>query len=196
MSNLFESANYPTCEPNFLYIGARWAWRRPELSNTYDPELFDLVYRFVNLETDQVVDNIQASVSDDNEFVIEVSSATTTEETYPPASWQWFASIVRKSDSESIVAGDGFLDILPVGVGVMGHVKRVLDAIRKTIEKTAGQGSANYSVDGQSLTRKTYEELKAMEVEYSRRWNDLVQQRNRENGRADRNRVRITMQGG
>ena len=37
MSNLFDSDNYPTVEPEVLTIGDRWLWKRTDLGTTHHP---------------------------------------------------------------------------------------------------------------------------------------------------------------
>ena len=46
MENLFETANYPTQEPDTLIVGDRFVWRRPDLASVYDPSSFVLTYNF------------------------------------------------------------------------------------------------------------------------------------------------------
>ena len=44
MSNLFDSDNYPTVEPEVLTIGDRWLWKRTDLGSDYPPASYALSY--------------------------------------------------------------------------------------------------------------------------------------------------------
>ena len=45
MSNLFDSDNYPTVEPEVLTIGDRWVWKRTDLGSDYPPSSYALTYK-------------------------------------------------------------------------------------------------------------------------------------------------------
>ena len=44
MSNLFDTSNYPDSEPNELYLGDQWNWRRDDLSTDYPTSSYALSY--------------------------------------------------------------------------------------------------------------------------------------------------------
>ena len=46
MANLFDSANYPSQEPETLVVGDLWVWQRPDLVADYPTDQYALTYEF------------------------------------------------------------------------------------------------------------------------------------------------------
>ena len=44
MTNLFDSSNYTTTEPETLTLGDRWVWKREDLGSDYAPASYALSY--------------------------------------------------------------------------------------------------------------------------------------------------------
>ena len=73
MNNLFDSAEYPTTEPETLTIGDRWVWKRTDIGSTYAPATYALSYRARLLGTGSTNFSFVASESG-SEYVVEIAS--------------------------------------------------------------------------------------------------------------------------
>ena len=88
MSNLFDSDNYPTDEPEVLTIGDRWLWKRTDLGTDYPPSSYALSYNARLQGAGSTAISITASESGDD-FLVEVASATTA--VYTEGNYTWAA---------------------------------------------------------------------------------------------------------
>lgn len=170
MKNLFDSDNYPDVEPEELVSGERWAWKRSEITDAYPTASYTLKYRFSLQKSPFTTFTITASKTN-SEHVIEVAQADTVQKT--PGEHLWQAVVVRDSDSEEVTVGQGFITLVPEYTGTddtRSWTYRVLIAIRATIEGTASSDQESYSINGRSLSRRSLEELMALESEFSRKW--------------------------
>lgn len=169
MTNLFDSAEYPEVEPETLVIGDRWTWKRTDLTD-YATDTYALTYAAVLHGPGRQSIAITASESG-NDYIVEVAAATTV--TYKPGSYDWAAYITRSSDSERIRIGQGTWLVRPDAATSLNDPRtfnrRVLDAIRATIEGRASQAHSSYSIEGRSVSRMSPEELE--------RWHGIYMQR-------------------
>ena len=99
MANLFDSAEYPTTEPETLTIGDRWVWKRTDIGTDYAPSSYALSYRARLLGAGSTNFSFTASESG-TDYIIEVSSSTTSSLT--AGIYQWAMYITRSSDSEAV----------------------------------------------------------------------------------------------
>ena len=76
MADLFDSANYPTTEPEVLTIGDRWVWKRTDIGSTYAPSSYALSYRARLLGAGSTNFSFVASESG-TDYLIEIASSTT-----------------------------------------------------------------------------------------------------------------------
>ena len=170
MNNLFDSDNYPDVEPGELIIGDRWAWTRSDITDTYETASYTLKYRFSLQASPFSTFEIEAGKVS-SAHMVEVAQATTAG--YAAGDYRWQAVIVRDSDSEEVTVDQGFTELTPDFTGTddaRPWVYRVLVAIRATIEGTATTDQESYSINGRSLSRRSLEELMALESEFSRKW--------------------------
>lgn len=147
MSNLFDSANYPTREPDQLVVGDRWVWKRTDLGADYPPASYTLKYslRLENGGTTEIEIIAAASGSD---YLIEVSQTTTTGKT--AGRYRWQAYIVRNSDSERVTVGSGIVELLAnrdaATTDPRSHARKVLDSIEAAIEAFAANTVKSYTI--------------------------------------------------
>lgn len=168
----FDSADYPTKEPSTLIAGDRWAWKRDDLYADYPPADFSLKYS-ARLELAGTEIEITATESG-NEYLIEVSSVTTTG--YTAGTYHWQSYIIRTSDSERITLGSGTWEVKAnrdaATTDPRGHVKKVLDAIEAVIEARATKDQESYTINGRSLSRTPIKDLIVLRdtyrIEYQR----------------------------
>ena len=162
--NAFDTI--PSQEPDDLVAGDLWQWKRPDLTSAYDPTLYDLQYvaRIEGGTTDVTL------TATGTEFTIAEPSATTAG--YTAGRWQWSAFIVRKSDSERALVGDGFFIVAPdpanVDTDPRTHAQKTLAAIEALLENRATKLDESYSINGRSLTRLSPEELMNWRNRYRR----------------------------
>ena len=107
MSNLFDSANYPTEVPTELQLGDYWAWKKDNLSTDYPTASYALSYEF-NLVDGSTASNFTLNATESNdEYLIEVSDTTS----YTKGHYNWVSYITRSSDSARIKLSEGFVEI-------------------------------------------------------------------------------------
>lgn len=136
MQNQFDSANYLSREPTSLAVGDRWAWKRPDLADVYDPASYTLKYS-LRLESSTSSEiEITSTASD---FVVEVSSSTTAAHTAGRYAWQ--AYITRNSDSERILVDSGVINVVEnrdaSTADPRTHARKMLDLIEAALEGIA-----------------------------------------------------------
>ena len=159
MSNLFDSANFPSKEPTELQLGDFWAWKRTDLANDYPTAAYALIYEF-NLVDGSTASNFTLTATEANdEYIISTTSTTS----YTAGNYNWIAYIQRSSDSARIKIGEGFTEIqqnyATTTASVRSHAKIVLDAIEAVIENRASIDQSSMSIAGRSLSRMSVDEL-------------------------------------
>lgn len=171
MENVFDTANYPDAVPSTLTAGSRWAWTRSDITSAYPTSLYTLKFR-LSLLADPYTDYSITAGKVSGAHVVEVATSVTSG--YAAGDYDWFAIIVRDSDSEEVTVDRGSVTIQPDMGAAPGDTRswvlRVLTAIRATIEGTASKEQSGYSIGGRSLTLRTPGELLELEQEFSRRW--------------------------
>jgi hypothetical protein len=166
MPNLFDSANYPTTEPTKLAVGDRWAWKRTDLGTDYAPASYSLKYVLRRHDTGAEIE-ITCSESG-SDYLAEVASATTA--VYAEGFYAWQAYIIRTSDSERVLVGQGTVELLAnrdsVATDPRSHARKVLDAIEAVLESRASKDQEEYAIAGRSLKRTPIAELRALREAY------------------------------
>lgn len=189
MNNLFDSDNYPNEEPSDFVVGARWAWKRSEITEAYPTASYTLKYVFAHQSQVGSFTITASKVS--SAHVVEVPIATTT--TYKAGDYLWKAVIVRDSDSEEVVVDEGYAELKRQSGEVSSHVYTTLKNIRATIEGKASKDQLSYTINGRSLTRYSFEELMKLEKEYLARWNREKAALDRKAGRESKHQVLVKM---
>lgn len=190
MNNLFDSDNYPDTEPDSIIAGSRIDWTRSDITSTYPTATYTLTYKLKLQDSGWELETITASKVS-SAHVVELSTSTTAG--YKAGDYRWQAIIVRDSDSESIVLDEGFVSVKAQTGDIRSHNLIVLQAIRATIEGTATNEQAEYSINGRTLKRRSVEELVSLEQLYASRWASEQAAIDRENGRSSSGRVLIKM---
>jgi hypothetical protein len=168
--NAFDSTNYPHREPAELRAGDRWAWKRVDLGADYPPVSYALSYELVRHGTTGTGITITASESG-AEYIIEVASATTA--AYTAGTYAWTAYITRSADDERVAIGAGTFSVRADSAedasDPRSYNRRMLDALRSTIEGRSTQAHAAYSIEGRSVTRMDPRELERWAGIYAHR---------------------------
>lgn len=164
MANVFDSANYPTTEPESLFAGDRWTWKRDNLTD-YGTG-YTLTYE-LTIDGGGTPITLTASLSG-SEYLIEIAAATTAG--YASGDYYWVALITRDSDSERIRVSNGTLTVKPnpatSAADPRSHAKITLDAIEAVIQNRATKDQESYSIAGRSLSRMNITDLLAFRDQY------------------------------
>lgn len=192
MKNQFNTDNFPDVEPSELIAGARWGWKRSEITAVYPTATYTLKYR-LNLQTSTGTATTITAGKTASEHVVEVDIAATSG--YAPGEYQWQAVVERDSDNEQVVVDEGYFTVLAdLSTGdARSWVYKVLSAIQATILGTASREESSYSVGGRALAARTPGELLELEKEFLTRWNQEKAAQDRKAGRAIKSRVLVKM---
>jgi len=191
LSNLFDSANYPTEVPTELQLGDYWAWKKDNLSTDYPTASYALSYEF-NLVDGSTASNFTLNATESNdEYLIEVSDTTS----YTKGNYNWVSYITRSSDSARIRLSEGFVEIqdnyATTSTSVRSHAKIVLDAIEAVIENRANIDQSSMSIAGRSLSRMSIDDLLTFRARYKAEYLKEVKQARIKNGRGSGNTIKV-----
>jgi len=168
MSNLFDTSNYPTTEPDHLYLGDQWNWRRDDLASDYPTGSYALTYsaRLLDSAGSTEID-ITASESN-NTYIVSVGQSTTLN--YTAGDYSWRAFITRSSDSQRLTVDEGFFkvekDYATDSGDYRSHARIVLQALEDTIQNRASIDQMSMSIAGRSLSRMSPQELRDWRSHY------------------------------
>ena len=161
MADLFDSANYPTTEPETLVIGDRWVWKREDLGADYAPSSHALSYRARLLGSGSTNFSFTASESGDD-YIVEVASSTTTN--YTAGTYAWAMYITRSSDSERFQLDSGKFEVkenlVASSADPRTHAAKMVDYLESTLESLAQKLTTAYSVSDRSNTLRSIDEVR------------------------------------
>ena len=191
MSNLFDSANFPSKEPTELQLGDFWAWKRIDLATDYPTAAYALIYEF-NLVDGSTASNFTLTATEANdEYIISTTSTTS----YTAGNYNWIAYIQRSSDNARIKIGEGYTEIqdnyATTTASVRSHAKIVLDAIEAVIENRATMDQSSMSIAGRSLSRLSVDELMTFRDRYKTEYLKEVKMARIKNNRGSGNTVKV-----
>lgn len=194
MGNAFDSANYPTREPEELVIGDRWAWKRPDLLAAYPTADYTLTYSFDKQGAGSTSFAITAAETG-GEYLVEVASATTA--SYSAGTYAWQAYITRASDSARISVGSGTTSVIASlsasTADPRSHVKKTLDAIEAVIENRATIDQMGYSIAGRTLSKTSLPDLLKFRDSYKAEYAAELNTERRKNGLPPRNKLLVRL---
>ncbi len=190
MSNLFESANYKTTEPNNFTSGDRVTWKRVDIGLDYNPLSYDLKY-VARLEGDGTKTFSIVATKSGSDFIVEISQNTTKD--YLPGIYHWQMYITRISDSERLTLDKGTFDVLKNKETEKSdprtQVKITLDNINATLENRATKDQKSYTILGRSLERTPIADLLVLKDRYQQFYNQELQSEKIENGLSSGNKI-------
>lgn len=192
VSNAFDSSNYPTAEPDQLVVGDRWAWKRSDLADVYDPASYTLHYDFSLQTASGATIALTSAVTD---FVVEVSSATTAN--YKPGEYAWHAYIVRNSDSERVKVDQGRATLVRNLEGNTSDTRsdnyKALEAIKAVLAGTATREQSSYTIAGRAITLRPVSELIDLKNYYQNEVNKELAIERRKTGKSKTGLIRVFM---
>lgn len=177
MANLFDSANYPSQEPETLVVGDRWVWQRPDLVTDYPTDQYALTYEFHCDTGGGGSHKFTVTASETTtSYVVEVASTITDD--YTANQYKWYAFITRTSDSERVAVDNGLTSLVAnyadTNADLRTHAKKVLDAVQAVIENRATIDQSSFSIAGRSLSRMSIDELFLVRDRYRAEYNEEV----------------------
>jgi len=174
----YSFVNQANPAPRTAAVRDRLVWRRDDLAAVYSPTLYSLAYSFVNQANPADILEFNATESD-GAYIIEITSDDSA--AFAAGDWTWEAIITRTSDGESAIVDRGYIEL--TDSEAPGHILRVLNAIRATIEGTATEDQSRIEIGGRVLERRSIKELTDLEIHYSRRWSRAKASIDRKAGR-------------
>ena len=184
MSNVFDSANYPSEVPDALQKGDYWAWKRTGLTNDYPFATYSLKYKFYHV-SGTTASNFTITANETNDEFVFTSSSTSS---HAAGDYRWTA-IVFKADGTEGIIGEGFTTV--VDNAIRSHSKIVLDSIEAVIEGRANMDQSSMSIAGRSLSRMSIDELLTFRDRYKAEWLKEVKLTRIKNGDASGNTIRV-----
>ena len=188
MKNVLDSANYPDDVPAELVAGSFWAWKRPDISEVYEPDRFTVSLNLLYQDDPQITFAYTANKIDGAHVFEETGTGGVT-----PGLYRWQLWVERDSDSVTVLVDEGFVTVQPGDAAAPSYTYRVLVAIRATIEGSASSEQASISFGGRTLTSRNLGELMQLEREFSRRWSEERAAIERKAGRRPGKRVLVKM---
>ena len=153
VSNPFESASYPTREPDSIVVGSFTAWTRDlDLTDTGYSVRYDLVP--VVSGTTQTVNGVYGN----GLWTFEVTSALTA--AWVAGSYRINLIVVRASDSEAAQLETGHVTIFGSTDDRRTHAEIMVKKIQSVLEGRADHDVESYSIKSRSITRMSVKELR------------------------------------
>ena len=149
MTNAFDTTTAPSTEPAEIIAGDFTRWKRTDLASDYPNTLYTLKYELRG-EGDIAGRQYTFTASaDGDDYLVQIASTTSGD--YKPGQYQWFAYMVRDSDSERAQIDAGRLEIRPDratdAADPARHARRMLERIETALEGRAD----NFQLDTLSI---------------------------------------------
>lgn len=193
MADLFDTLNVPSGEPDIIYVGDLTRWRRSDLSDTYDPALYDLKYSARRGTANSTEVEITAG-SDATGFLIDESFDATND--WPPGAYRWQAYITRKADDERILVDRGrwtFLSNLDASDNTdpRSHAEKMVNFLEAALENRAGSDIIYYMIGGRAVSKIPPGELRSLLADYRQELAGEVSAERRRRGKPNSNTINV-----
>lgn len=158
----------PEVEPDALYIGDTWEWKRTDLDADYPNSAWTLKYV---LQSQSPAAKITLTATNSGTaFLISVTPATTAAYSASHRSnglsgYAWQLIVTKTSSGERRTLLAGTFDVGPdfsvasAGYDFRSHVRKAIDALESTIEGRATADQLSYTIGRQQLSKMTPEQL-------------------------------------
>lgn len=160
MANLFDAANAPEGEPTEIVVGDFIQWKRSDLVDDYPTATHSAEY--VARITGGGASEIKlAGTETSTYYLFTVDSVTSAE--FDPGYYHWQLEITETLSGNRIVVDRGTFtalnDLDINGADPRSHAEIMVDKIESILQGKADSDVANYSINGRSLTKMTFDEL-------------------------------------
>jgi hypothetical protein len=146
--------------PGSLIAGDAWAWRADGLAAVYPAPAYSLAYHLAPRAGGPAL--VAPATPDADGFLVSVAATATAALVAGP--WVWALRVTRASDAAAVTEATGCVEICPnpsSGADTRSQARRLLDAINAVLERRAGKDVDAYTIEGRSLTRIPFAELRA-----------------------------------
>lgn len=146
--------------PGSLIAGDAWAWRADGFLSAYPATDYSLAYHLAPRAGGAA---LVVPVKPDAGGLL-ASVVNTITATLPPGAWVWSLKVTRLADAAAVTLATGGLTVFPnpaSGADTRTQARRLLDAINAVLEKRAGRDVEAYTIEGRSLTKIPFEQLRA-----------------------------------
>lgn len=194
MSGIFDTANLQEGEPETLQAGDLIRWRRTDVSNQFDPTLFDLKYSARKAGSPGVEIEITAT-SDAVGFYVDEIAVNNTDG-WEPGKYHWQAYVTRKSDSERVRISSGRWTVyanldLAETEDPRSHAEKMVDLLESALENRAGSDVIYYMIGGRAISKIPPKELRELLSQYRAELRSEIDAERRAQGKPTRNHVDV-----
>jgi hypothetical protein len=160
MTNLFDSANAPTEEPEEFVVGDFVQWKRTDFVDDYPTAEYSAQYVARLHQGGNAEFTVTATEVSDG-YLFTINSATSAVIT--AGLYHWQLEITQTSSSNRIVIGSGDFNILvdldDNQADPRIHAEIMVAKIESLLSGKADDDVASYSIAGRSLTKLSFSEL-------------------------------------
>ena len=160
MTNLFDSANAPTEEPEEFVVGDFVQWKRTDFVDDYPTAEYSAQYVARLHQGGNAEFTVTATEVSDG-YLFTINSATSAVIT--AGLYHWQLEITQTSSSNRIVIGSGDFNILvdldDNQADPRIHAEIMVTKIESLLSGKADDDVASYSIAGRSLTKLSFSEL-------------------------------------
>jgi len=178
-------ADIPTIEPSEIVAGDTLKFKK-SLSD-YPATAWILTYYLLKSGTQITF----SGTADGTDHLINVTNITTA---------AWVAGIYKyesyiSKTGERYKISSGTIEVKPnlatqtSGYDTRSHVKKVLDAIESLLEGKASRDAINITINGQSISKLTPQEVREWRNEYRSQYQAELEKENIKNGKPSRRRI-------
>lgn len=169
MANLFDATNAPEGEPTEVVVGDFLQWKRSDLVADYPTDEYTATY--VARITGGGSSEIQLEMTGQTSYYLAtVDSATSAD--FEPGDYHWQLEIVKDSTGDRIVVDRNyFTAIADLDVNQADprtHAEIMVGKIESILEGKADNDALEYSVQGRSLKKYTFDQLIGLRDYYQR----------------------------
>lgn len=160
MGNLFDAANAPEGEPTEIVVGDFIQWKRSDLVDDYPTATHSAEYvaRITGGGSSEIK---LAGTETSTYYLFTVDSVTSAE--FVPGYYHWQLEVTETASGNRIVVDRGtFTAIVDLDVNnsdPRSHAEIMIGKIESILQGKADSDVANYSINGRSLTKMTFDEL-------------------------------------
>lgn len=160
MANLFSADNAPTTEPHEIVVGDFIQWKRTDLVDDYPTATHSAEY-IARITGGGATEIKVTGTETSTYYLFTVDSVTSTD--FVPGYYHWQLEVTETASGNRIVVDRGtFTAIVDLDVNnsdPRSHAEIMIGKIESILQGKADSDVANYSINGRSLTKMTFNEL-------------------------------------
>lgn len=170
MANLFDVANAPEGEPTEVIVGDFLQWKRTDIAADYPPSLYSAEY--VARITGGGENEIKLAATElSDSYLFTVDSATSAD--FSEGDYHWQLEITQTSSGNRVIVDTGMFTAIPDLDSNQAdpriHAERMLALVETALEAKAANGDvAEYTINGRSLKKMSFQELTDLRDMYRR----------------------------